>query len=316
MRWCCRPLTALLVLQAVLLGWSTAYNAPGMDEPAHLASGLDHWRTRTFDLYRVNPPLVRLVATAPLALTGVELPPEPMNLSPPSRPEFDFGRRFMSLHGERAFRYHTYAVWTVIPFALLATVLIYRWTTDLYGRPAGLLAAGLWALSPYALANGQMITPDTGAAAFGLLAAYLYRHWLREPGWRRALVAGIALGLVELCKTSWVILFVLWPLVWLVGEVCHFRGPLRERAVRGGQLATVLLVALYFVNAGYGFEGTGEQLGGYRFVSRALTTTTPEGRRQNRFAGTALRTVPVPLPRNYVEGIDAQKRDFESNMRS
>src|SRR4051812_26140814 len=64
----------LLAGQLGLLGGAATQHSPTIDEVAPLAAGLHHWRTGTFDLYCVTPPLVRLVATAPLALAGVELP--------------------------------------------------------------------------------------------------------------------------------------------------------------------------------------------------------------------------------------------------
>jgi hypothetical protein len=37
-----------------------------MSEDAHLASGISHYQYQRFDLYRVNPPLVRLFAAFPV----------------------------------------------------------------------------------------------------------------------------------------------------------------------------------------------------------------------------------------------------------
>ena len=80
-----------------------------------------------------------------------------------------------------------------------------------------------------------------------------------------------------------------------------------------------MLVAVYVINLGYGFEGSWQQLGEYRFKSHALTGA-PAGDRRfeagNRFADTRLGSLPVPFPKNYVQGIDTQKVDFEHGMRS
>src|SRR5262245_38407414 len=81
-------LAALLAAQPALLAWAATRHSPSIDEVGHLAAGLHHWRTGTFDLYRVNPPLVRFLATAPLAALGVEPPPLPLDTAPPLRPEF------------------------------------------------------------------------------------------------------------------------------------------------------------------------------------------------------------------------------------
>ena len=50
----------------VLVGWIAARKSPVMDEPAHLVPGISHWQFGTFDLYRVNLPLVRMVAAIPV----------------------------------------------------------------------------------------------------------------------------------------------------------------------------------------------------------------------------------------------------------
>ena len=86
------------------------------------------------------------------------------------------------------------------------------------------------------------------------------------------------------------------------------------------QVAVVLGVAVYVDNAGYGFEGTGRLLGRFDFTSRALggpeVSLDQAPRRANRFRNTWMAMVPVPLPANYVMGIDVQRRDFERGMPS
>ena len=57
------------------------------------------------------------------------------------------------------------------------------------------------------------------------------------------------------------------------------------------QLAVILLVGLCVLNCGYGFEGSGQKLGDYQFMSSALGGPTDRpashgGEGRNRFAGT------------------------------
>ena len=309
-------LALLLLAQTALLGWSATRHSPCIDEVGHLAAGLHHWKTGTFDLYRVNPPLVRLVATAPLAAAGVDLPEGGLNVTPPARPEFGLGQRLVSQHGQRAFQWVFVARWACIPFACLGTMMIYIWGAALYGRSAGTLSAVLWVACPTVLANAQMITPDTGAASLGLAACYAFWRWARVPSWSTALVTGGIFGLAALSKTTWVLLIPVWSIAW---ALYRFRNS--DRVERGSwyelrQLATIFLIGFYLLNTGYVFEDVGEPLDEYRFVSRALTAETDTERRENRFQGTWIGHLPLPLPRNYVQGIDVQKRDFEIGMRS
>ncbi len=59
-------LLLILLIHIVMLMWSAYRNAPTFNEPAHLVSGISHLQFHRFDLYRVNPPLIRSVAVIPL----------------------------------------------------------------------------------------------------------------------------------------------------------------------------------------------------------------------------------------------------------
>lgn len=78
-------------------------------------------------------------------------------------------------------------------------------------------------------------------------------------------------------------------------------------------LALILGLALVVLNVGYGFEGSLKPLGKFPFVSRALTVDDPRGinQRVNRFEGSWLGKVPLPLPGNYLLGVDETKAEFE-----
>jgi hypothetical protein len=80
----------------------------------------------------------------------------------------------------------------------------------------------------------------------------------------------------------------------------------------------MLLLAVYVINLGYGFEGSLQRLGDYQFVSETFggprEERSPSDQSGNRFVGTWLGYLPVPLPKNYLMGIDLQKSDFERKM--
>ena len=298
------------------LAWSAARHSPGVDEPAHLVAGISHWRFGHWDLYDANPPLVRMVAALPVVVARPTVDWTRTPPAPAARPEFGIGRRFMELNGERSFLFLSMARWACIPFTLLGACVCWRWARELYGPAAGVLAATLWCASPNIIAHAPAITPDAGAAAMGIVAAYAFWHWLRSPTWGRALAAGAVLGLAELTKTTWVILFPLWPVLWLVwwwpGWSAVSRCAWRRQAT---QLSALLILALYVLNCGYGFEGSFKQLGDYRFGSQALggyeDRTGPRGEGRSRFVGTFLERVPVPLPENYVLGVDCVEWELE-----
>ena len=189
--------------------------------------------------------------------------------------------------------------------------LVYRWSAELGGQQAGLVSLGLWTFSPNILATGSSICPDLTATVLGLLCLKLFAGWLDEPTWERAVRLGLILGITELTKFTWVLFYPLLPLAWIGLRF-------RERAVRQtdwrSETSQVVVIAFLCWNVivlGYGAERMFQPIGEFRFVSETL-----RGEGVNRFEGTVLDGVPFPLPARVLEGIDIQKRDFESRFRS
>src|SRR5688500_3622201 len=80
----------LLLLHGVLLAIAAAIDSPTANEPGHLVAGVATWQLGRFDLYPVNPPLVRLIAAAPLHF--VDAKTDWNHLQDESvRPEFGLG---------------------------------------------------------------------------------------------------------------------------------------------------------------------------------------------------------------------------------
>lgn len=317
--WCRRSALScgvLLIAHAGLLAWSGFQHSPTVDELGHLPAGISHWRFLRFDLYCVNPPLVRALGALPLVCAGTRVDWIAFREGPGVRPEWSIGGDLIRANGRRSFWYFTLARWAVIPVSLVGAYFCYRWASDLYGPMPGVTAAALWCFSPNILAHAALITPDAGAAALGVAAGYFFWRWLQRPDWARAVLAGLWLGLAELTKSTWIVLFVLWPVLWFL-----WRWPRRRELTaatwsgEAGRLSVVLLLAVYVLNVGYGFEDTFRRLRDFEFVSQALTGVDPGGRQEfsarNRFAESWLGALPVPFPKHYLIGIDVQKGDFE-----
>ena len=312
---------SLLVTHASLLVWGALTHSPVWDEVGHLAAGISHWQFGRFDLYRVNPPLVRMAAAVPVFLADPKMDWRELSGDTTTRDECSVGLQFVEANGRRYFTLLSYARWACIPFSLLGAFVCYWWASRLYGRSAGTLALTLWCFSPNVIAHGQLITPDAGATALGVTAACAFWRWLDGPTWIGALLAGIALGLAELTKTTWIVLFPLWPLLCVAWRWPDRRSlswlQWRRQAV---QLMIVLLVGCYMINLGYGFAGSFQRLGDFRFRNSLLTGPI-EGRPHgtgigNRFADHWAGRIPIPFPKDYMQGLDLQKWDFERKMTS
>lgn len=318
-------------MHGALLGYSATRHSPTMDEPAHLVAGISHWQYGRFEVYRVNPPLVRMVAALPVLCAGCKTDWTQFVPRPRSRCEFPLGDDFVRANGERSLWLFTIARWSCMPFSVFGGFISFLWSRELWKNDtAGLLAAGLWCIEPNIMAHAELITPDCAASAFGLAACYTFWRWLKTPTATRAFIAGTLLGAAELSKTTWVILLGLFPLLWLAWDgapLCRAllgrlsgndsnraHGPdshhVTNRGRRLFQLAGILVWAVYIVNLGYGFDGAFTRLNEYAFTCHALTglETGTEG---NRFVSSVLGEAPIPFPREFVQGIDVQRRDLE-----
>lgn len=303
---------AILATHAALLAWIDYRNSPTIDEVAHLPAGISHLLFARFDLYRVNPPLVRSIAAIPVVVAGAKTDWSAYSSDPRHRAEFAVGEAFVKANGGKVFWHFTLARWACIPFSLVGGYFCYRWARWLYGPAPGIVAVALWAFSPNILGNASMITPDAGAAALGVACCYCFHRWLVDPCWLRAFATGTALGLAELTKTTWIVLFPLLPALWLVWTLVNRRARTRRgQWSEARQLTALLFTAVYLINLGYGFERVFRPLGSFQFVSRALSGAEGRPAVGNRFNGGRLSRVRVPLPSSYLEGIDIQRAEFE-----
>jgi 4-amino-4-deoxy-L-arabinose transferase-like glycosyltransferase len=302
----------LVASHAGLVAYSALRHSPTLNEPEALVAGISHWKFSRFDLFRENPPLVRMIAALPAISAGFNEDWSGFSASPELRPALSMGQRFAAANGERVLWLTSLARWACIPFSLIGAGVCFLWARELYGRGAALLALTLWCFSPNVLAHAALMTPDIGATALGAAAWYAFWMWLRKATWRRAIVFGLLLGIAELAKTTLLVLYPLAAVLWLLRRLTD-RG-VRQRMRLGGQLcmlAVAVAVSIYVLNLGYQFEGTCRRLGQFDFVSNALAGENRSLGTGNRFRHSWFGAMPVPVPANYLQGIDVQRADFE-----
>ena len=297
---------------AVLILWEGFVHSPNLDEVAHLPAGCVIVGFGSFSLYEVNPPFVKSLAAIPAVLMVPKYDWSRYSTEPGARSEWLVGRDFVGANGNRTFMLFVFGRWMLLPIWVLAAMCVWRWSRDLGGDAAGFASTVCWCFAPEVIGWTATICPDSSAASMGVIGLWTYRSWLSDNHWARATLAGLALGLVLLTKTSWIILLPLFPLLALVHSHCRSWKVVRQLGLMG-------LTALYVTNSGYGFDRSFTKLGDFSFFTRTLAGPDANGllRKRipseagNRFAGTWLGEIPVPLPASFVEGLDLQKYDFE-----
>jgi hypothetical protein len=314
-------LFSLLALHVALLWIGVRRNFVTVDEACHIPSGLAHWQTGWFVPYRVNPPLPRMVATLPVLPAAPTIAVGSTGDSPGYRPEWSLGPEFATTAGPRYFELVCLARLAGMGWSLAGAWLVWVWARELYGNASGCLGVGLWCFGPNILAHAEIVTADLPAAVAGLAATYFFWRYLRQPSWGKALGAGLLLGLAQLTKYTLLVLYGAWPLLALLYWAGR-RSPGGESRWRAcaSQATAIALLSVLVINFGYAFRGSGRSLGEYSFVSRlfreSVAPDSSEGGVRhvgNRFADSWLGRVPVPLPADYLLGIDIQRADFESS---
>ena len=96
--WHTKVVGILLSLHAVLLAIVAMIHSPAWDEMGHLPAGIGHLQTSRFELYRVNPPLVRMTAALTPFLLGsrLDFPGATVTSRALERNEFSVGERWMA----------------------------------------------------------------------------------------------------------------------------------------------------------------------------------------------------------------------------
>ena len=308
-------LVGFLAVHAGLLLNGLRQNFVTVDEVAYLPAGLSHWQTGTFTLYRVNPPLPRALAVLPVLARGPAVDYRHYDSRPGARSEGPVGVDFATRHAADYFRLVCLARLAGVAWSLAGALLVFHWSKALYGERAAWVGLALWCFSPNVLAHAQLLTPDVPAAVAGLAATYAFWRYLRSPSWEWAFFAGLLLGVAELTKFTLLVLYAVWPALWLAFFLRR-RGP----RPRWAQLLFLLALSVLVINVGYAFTGTGRPLGEAPFVSRALSGEARGalygGDSGNRFRGSWAGPLPVPLPEDFVRGVDEQWRDFEAGWPS
>jgi hypothetical protein len=310
------PVAAALAIHAALGISAAGRLTPTHDEYWHLPVGLLNLKQGRFDFDNLNPPLCRLAAALPLAFTSAQTGPTNVN-----RDAMGWGDNFLN---ENSADYRTWFLVgrsVIVLLSVLAGLTAAIWARELFGDAAGCLAAVLWAFEPNLLAHGSLVTTDMGAAAFFVFTLFALWKFAAHPGWKTALLFGGVLGLAQLTKFTALLLY---PLsiaefaVILIARRTQPRPGGRQDGTPGpappattpksvaticGLWLVALLASLLVLNAGYLFRGSCSTLPSFDFQSTAMSADA------RRLA--ALGWLPVPLPRDYVEGLDHQRHMME-----
>lgn len=259
-----------------------------VDEPFNIACGM-LWMEGAYPSKCVNapnPPLARIASAIPLHLDGVQAANFAHDGTEGLRSRGTYERDLALARSG------------ILPFFVVASVVVSTWTRRLFGRLPALAAVFLLQGLPPVLAHAGLATTDMALAAFLAVALYCFVLWLEDPSLKCTALLGTALGLAVLAKTSAVVFFLLGALlifgvrvaeerhagIWSWSAVRHWLGPL-------GLASLVTFTVIW---------------AGYRFACTPLTKPTDRPHRIGRLLGVEnlppqlrqsfFRIVEMPIP--------------------
>jgi hypothetical protein len=210
--WVTYLLVALFLAIFAVQAFTSALQKSNIwDESGHLLSGYAYLKKGIDWLEPSHPPFGRILATAPLLFFHLDdqlesVRPQEVGNSNfyPASLVFLFENR---ISGEQLL---ALCRGMVILLGVILGLYVYRWALLLYGPKGGLLALFLYSLSPNILAHARLVTTDFPATTLAFIAMYHFWSFPPQPGLKRAIPAGLFMGLAFATKYN--TLFVLLPM--------------------------------------------------------------------------------------------------------
>jgi hypothetical protein len=160
-----------------------------VDEPFQIAAGMEWLDKGAYTYELVHPPLARVAVALGPYLSGLRWPGSPVTYED-WRQE---GNVILSGHGNY-FRNLTLARLGILPFLVLACIVVFLWAHRWFGTVAAVFALLLFVCLPPVLGQAGIATTDMPVAATIAAGLYLFVRWIEQPDWLRTGLLGVAFG--------------------------------------------------------------------------------------------------------------------------
>ncbi len=292
-------LIAVFIVESL---FAIMYNSPVYDETAHIGGAYHNWKTGNITLVREQPPLVKIVAGAPLVAMNLTYPKSCVV----SNVTFDddwtnpeqrsFGACFLYKMGNDLDNILLFSRLAIVSLSIILAVSLFLFTKRIYGPKAATFALFLYVFEANIIAHSSLVTMDLAVSLFMFLTITAMWNFLKSPTDRNAIVVGVFFALAQVSKFTGLYLvpiIFLFTLFFLYKKTIDVRDALKL-------IAVISIISLFAINLAYLFQGTG----------KALTDNISVDRIEPHVKNNPLKPVillaaqtPVPLPENYLLGL-------------
>ncbi len=234
------------------------------DEGDHIFAGYESLKSGDFGLNPEHPPMVKMIGALPLLPLDLKVPTVGHGFF---KGEAYFGGRELLFHNGPADGGHYNANTLIFRarlfasiFSLLAAVLIFLGTTEMFSLTAGLIALTLFCFEPNLVAHGAYVTTDMAASCTLFATIYAFWRWVKVPSTGRLLAAGVVGGFALAAKHSTILLA---PMLLLLAAIVLYSqrrenpSPSSSHITIGRMitgLAVITCIAVIVLWAFYGFR--------------------------------------------------------------
>jgi len=225
----------LLTIMFLLAIFSVRNDSAIMDEVAHLPAGYSYITQKDMRINPEHPPLIKDISGigawiwSKISGTPINFPDDIKAWKNDINGQWDFGFNFLYSANAQNQNADKILFWGRFPMILLMVLLgfyVFKWTKELFGKTAALLALFFYSFSPTFIAHGRFVTTDVAAAAAFFIGLYYFIKWIKNPTRKNLIIAGLVFGLALLAKFS---LFLIIPLmgflivVWTIIQIIETR---------------------------------------------------------------------------------------------
>jgi hypothetical protein len=245
---------ALILLGSIRIAATYTVFNHVVDEPLHIACGMEWLDKGVYVWEAQHPPLSRVAAALGPYLLGIR--------SQGTRKtdlisHWHEGTRIL-YYGHHYDRTLAMARLGTLPFFWIACLAVYWWGRRYFSRAVGVISVFLFSFIPPVLAHASLATTDMAFTAFFATAFLAGLVWIEEPTRSHAVWFGIASGLMMLSKFSCLAFFPAAAVLALVGyclsERPSFGALLQVAKDRAPTLALAVAVSIPLIWAGYRFS--------------------------------------------------------------
>ncbi len=193
---------------------------------------------------------------------------------------------------------------TTVLFSLVLGFFVFRWTRKIYGVLPGFFSLFLYAFSPNIIAHSRLVTVDLFAACMVTLSVYFFWQFDQNGGWKNAFLCAFILGVSQLAKYTCLFLYPIFIIILLIKYSGRLYTLFAGRDIEALKYILIhvtkyvllfIVINIAVINFGFRFDRTLMSLEQYEFKSNMF---------QSLQKIPVIKTIPIPLPYPYVDGID------------